>query len=114
MTETRTFTFARRDTASSWRALAMTAVIAMGALVATPSPASAAEPVELGTAGTFAVLGGTTVTSTGPTVLTGDLGVSPGTAITGFPPGTVTGTVHAGDATAAQAQADLTTAYNDA
>jgi hypothetical protein len=61
----------------------------------------------------FAVLGGTTVTNTAtPTVVTGDLGVSPGTAVTGFPPGVVTGTVHAGDPAAAQAQSDLTTTYN--
>lgn len=69
--------------------------------------------VFLGTADTFAVLAGSTVTNTGPTVVSGDLGVSPGSAITGFPPGLVTnGTIHAGDAAAAQAQVDLTTAYN--
>lgn len=61
----------------------------------------------LGRAGRFAVLGGSTVTSTGLSVLEGDLGVSPGTAITGFGPGVVTGTTHAGDPIAAQAQADL-------
>ena len=66
----------------------------------------------LGTAQSFAVLGGSTVTNTGASVLTGDLGVSPGSAITGFPPGTNTGTTHAADATAAQAQSDLTTQYN--
>src|SRR6185436_8262898 len=71
-------------------------------------------PVVLGTAATFAVLAGSTVTSSGATTVNGDLGVSPGTAVTGFPPGLVNGTTHAGDAAAAQAQLDLTTAYNDA
>ena len=70
--------------------------------------------VALGGAGAFAVLAGSTVTSTGATALTGDLGVSPGTAVTGFPPGTLTGAQYKGDATSATAMADLTTAYNDA
>src|SRR5436305_5273644 len=61
----------------------------------------------------FAVLAGSTVTNTAtPTVVTGDLGVSPGSAVTGFPPGTVVGgTIHAADAVAAQAQSDLTNVY---
>ena len=71
-------------------------------------------PVFLGAADGFVVLAGSTVTNTGPTSVTGDLGVSPGTAITGFPPGAIVGTQHAGDATAAQGVADLTTAYNNA
>jgi len=66
----------------------------------------------LGTAQSFAALGGSTVTNTGPSVLTGNLGVSPGSAITGFPPGTVTGTIHVANAVAAQAQIDVTTQYN--
>ena len=72
----------------------------------------------LGTASTYAVLAGTTVTNTGNTVLTGNLGISPGSACTGFPapctggPGVVNGgTIHAGDAAALQAQTDLTAAY---
>lgn len=78
------------------------------------SSAGAAE-VPLGTAGSFAVLAGSTVTNTGPSLISGDLGVSPGSAVTGFPPGTLTaGTMHAGDAVALQAQSDLTIAYDDA
>lgn len=66
----------------------------------------------LGTAKTFAVLGGSTVTNTGSSTITGDLGVNPGLAITGFPPGLVVGgTTHAGDAVALQAQTDVTAAY---
>lgn len=81
---------------------------------AVATPASLPAPVDLGTAAPFAVLAGSTVTNTGPSVITGDLGVSPGTAVTGFPPGSVTGTIHSADAVAAQAKLDLTTAYLDA
>lgn len=86
-----------------------------------------ASPVPLGSVSTFAVLGGTTVTNDGPSFITGDLGVSPGTAITGFssPPntfsgpgtvtagtGTVSGTIYGGGPVAAQAHNDAVTAYN--
>ena len=72
-------------------------------------------PVNLGSAGSFAVLAGTTITSTGGGTIEGDVGVSPGNAfVAGFPPVIVNGTIHLGDPIAAQAQADLTTAYNDA
>ncbi len=71
--------------------------------------------VALGTAESFAVLGGSTVTNTGPTVVSGNLGVSPGSAVTGFPPGSVVppGTIHIADAVALQAQSDVVIAYND-
>lgn len=75
-------------------------------------------PVPLGTAATFTVLGGSTVTNTGFTVVSadtgvgGNLGVSPGTAVTGFPPGVVTppGVEHLGDSVAAGAQTDAANA----
>jgi len=79
----------------------------------TLSVAQAATAPNLGTTRSFAVLAGTTVTNTGPSVVTGDLGVSPGSAVTGFPPGLVTGgSIHVTDALAFQAQSDATTAYN--
>ncbi len=76
------------------------------------APEADAASVNLGTAANFGVLGGSTVTSTGATVITGDLGVSPGSAITGFPPGLVNGTIYAGGAVAVQAQSDAVIAYN--
>src|SRR5579864_4849570 len=73
-------------------------------------PLQATAP-SLGTAASFAVLAGSAVTNTGASIVTGDLGVSPGSAVTGFPPGIVVppGTIHKGDAVAAQAQSDATT-----
>jgi hypothetical protein len=85
-----------------------------GSLLGGSTVRAAHAPVGLGTADSFAVLAGSTVTNTGPSVVNGDLGVSPGSAVVGFPPGIVNGTVHAGDADAADAQADLTIAYDDA
>jgi hypothetical protein len=82
---------------------------------ATVNVTALAPPATLGSAGTFTVLAGSTVTNTGATTtITGDVGVSPGTAITGLPPGQPTGgAIHAGDPAAAAAQTALTTAYND-
>lgn len=72
-----------------------------------------AQAQNLGAAQTFSVLGGSTVTNTGPTILIGDLGVSPGSAIVGFPPGSVTGTIYTGlDGPGVAAHADTITAYN--
>jgi hypothetical protein len=82
-------------------------------VIGPPSADAAPAPVSLGTAAQFAVLAGSTITNTGPTTINGDLGLSPGTAVTGFPPGYVNGTIHAADAVALRAKADLTAAYND-
>jgi hypothetical protein len=82
----------------------------MTVLVPVAAQAVAVTP-PLGTAANFAVLGATTVTNTGSSVITGDVGVSPGMSVVGFPPGTVNGTIHAGDPAATQAQSDVATAY---
>lgn len=66
----------------------------------------------LGTASTYAVLGATTVTNTGSSVLSGNLGVYSGTAITGFPPGEViNGSTYAATAGALAAQVDALTGF---
>jgi hypothetical protein len=106
----------RRPSGFSRLAAGCVPIIAVTTLIAMQSGASAAQaPVNLGTAASFAVLAGTTVTNTNtPTTINGNLGVDPGSAVTGFPPGTVNGTQHDADPVALQAQSDLTTAYNDA
>jgi flagellar basal body-associated protein FliL len=82
---------------------------------ATSTSSCAQTAVSLGTAANFEVLAGSGVTNTGKTNVTGNLGVSPGTAVTGFGPGTVSGTISTGVTSAAgTAQGDLTTAYNNA
>ncbi|NNM86057.1 MAG: DUF3494 domain-containing protein [Phycisphaerales bacterium] len=97
--------------------IATTPLLLMALSALASSAMQANGSILLGTAGSFAVLAGSTVTNTGLSVINGgDVGVSPGTAITGFPPGVVSPpyTTHAADAVALQAQSDLTTAYNTA
>src|SRR5579859_6172504 len=85
-------------------------------IATTVTSALASTAPGLGTATSFAILAATTVTNSGNSVVTGDLGVSPGTAVTGFaPPGTLNGTQHTGsDPVAISAKNALTTAYNNA
>jgi adhesin HecA-like repeat protein len=98
------------------KALLLLAIVSLTAF-----PLQAKADVVLGTAGNFAVLGGSTVTNTGATLISGgDVGVSPGTAITGFlaidsGPGIIMApfTTHTGaDAVAVLAHNDLITAFN--
>src|SRR6195952_2311516 len=100
-------------TRSRRRRLPGIALAAALAFAAAPATAGAMTPVNLATAQPFVVLAGAAVTNTGPSVLNGGLGVAPGTALVGFGlPAVVNGATHAADAVAAQAQLDLTTAYN--
>jgi Ice-binding-like/WxL domain surface cell wall-binding len=102
-----------------WPAVLASAILALPlVLVGQLSHASRADAatagVNLGTAGSYAALGGTSVTNTGLSVLSGNVGTSPAASIVGFPPGVITGTFHAGDAAAAQARVDLGVGIADA
>ncbi len=104
-----TGTFPNTVRAASGTLSATANVIVVASLPPNPLPPT------LGAAGTFAVLGGQTVTNIGATTtIFGDVGVSPGNTITGLPAGQPTGgSIHAGTAPAAAAQTALTAAYND-
>jgi hypothetical protein len=84
----------------------------VSSLLFVSSASAATATVGLGTAASFSVLGGSTVTNTGPTTMFGDLGLAPGSSVTGAPH--VLGETHVDDAVAIGAKNSLTTAYNDA
>ncbi len=86
--------------------------VGLTALVCSSSPAFAQAYLG-GNLTPFALVGGSTITCTGASVITGDIGLSPGSSVTGFPvPCTDIGTIHSADATAGLAQGGLTTAFN--
>ena len=107
-----TSTGTRRKFAVSTLAVALGVAISL----AFANPASAyPTAVGLGAAQSFAVLGATTVTNTGISNISGDLGLTPGSSVTGFPPGQmITGNIHVNDGPASNAMAALTAAYIDA
>ena len=84
----------------------------LSSLLFASSALGAPASVGLGSAASFSVLAGSTVTNTGPTTMFGDLGLSPGSSVTGAPQ--VLGQTHVDDAVAIGAKNALTTAYNDA
>ena len=94
--------------------LGVALILAVTAMGGPTANAAHLPTVGLGTADSFAVLAGSGITNTGPSVINGDIGSYPTTSITGFPPGTVNGTNHGGDADTQGAKSDLVTAYNDA
>ena len=92
--------------------VAILAAVPLFTSSSSPVQAASAQTVNLGTAASFAVLAGSTVTNTGYSTIVGNLGVYAGTSVTGFPPGMVTGgTIHKADGVAKQAQSDNTAAY---
>lgn len=70
--------------------------------------------ISLAGSSSIAILAGSAITSTGATVITGDLALSPGSSVGGFPPGILNGTQHINDNIATQSKLDLAAAYNDA
>ncbi len=104
-------TEARPRLFGAWPA-ALALPVLLSALLFASSAQGAAATVGLGSAESYSVLAGSTVTNTGPTTMFGDLGLSPGSSVTGAPH--VLGATHVDDAVAIASKNSLTTAYNDA
>jgi hypothetical protein len=97
------------------RSISLLLVILLVVMMVVPATGVAAEAtVNLGTTSSFAILAGTGITNTGPTVINGDVGVHPANTFTGQAQATINGAVHLGDAVAEQAKQDLVAAYDDA
>lgn len=68
--------------------------------------------INLGTAAANGIMAGTAVTCVTGGIINANVSVSPGNTITGFGPCVITGVQNLANAVAAQAQIDLTNAYN--
>lgn len=103
---TATVTTGAKDLAGN--ALALDYVWSFTTDIAVVPPATS----HLGSAGTFGLMATSAITSTGNSVINGDVSLEPGTSMTGFPPAVVNGSIHVNDTVSAQARADLLIAYN--
>ena len=75
-------------------------------------PLSSGGSSPLGNAAGYGILASSTITNTGSSVITGNLGLYPGTSITGFPPGTYTGVENIANGAADAAMIDATAYFN--
>jgi len=91
---------------------ALVAGLAPNPWIFTTGTTTGSGPVNLGSASTFGIMATSAITSTGLSVINGNVALAPGTSMTGFPPGVVNGSIHINDAISAQAQIDLLAAYN--
>ena len=93
-------------------ALFVSAIAVVGLLAVSTGANGQAAP-DLGAAANFEIISSQGVTNSGPTVVLGNIALSPLTTITGFPPGVVIGSVHYNDSLAMQAMAAANAAYNN-
>jgi hypothetical protein len=94
------------------RSAKLGAIVPFAALLCGTAPASATALLGSDLA-SFAVLGGSAVTNTGATTISGNLGVSPLASITGLGSITLSGALHQNDTFAASAQSELGTAITN-
>lgn len=95
--------------------LSLFLVASMFGTMGAPELVQAAEAtITMGTSANFAILSGETITNTGSTEITGDIGLYAGTEFPGVTDVTHNGTLHLNDEVALTAKNDLITAYDDA
>lgn len=105
-----------RSRRARYAAAAAAGVVAISAtfLASVGTAQAAAVLVPMGTAEPFAVLGGLGISSTGTTLINGDIGSLPNPVMNVTGSVVLTGTDHRGDGVTATAKSDLTAAYLNA